>query len=359
MDEIADNTIHKLQEAINFVKQRRGDIVLFLVIKMKSTNEYYNQYDFSTEFFSEEELSDYIKAIESLGIYRDVSYGEDEFIEKISKNHFNKYHQKYKIVFNTTGSKRIRSRSSLIPALCEMIGFKYASSDILTCSLLENKVYANNLLRHYGFPVPNSWFFHPNYGWMKSKPPKNAKLIIKPGAESASIGVTKNSVGYFSEEFEHHVEKVSKILNELVIVQEFIDGWEVEVPILNLNEPIALPPMGIEMDDDKCLNDKFLSFEAVYSDNYDYYRFDQSFPRLSASLATMAKDSFCMLDLCGTVRVDLRVQDEKRFFITDYNNSPHLTRFHSTAKSLMSLGFDYQDLFCLLLYYPLLQYVQN
>lgn len=359
MDGFLDNTISKLHEAISFVKNRTEDIVLFLVVKMKASNIYHNQYDFSTEFFSEEELSDYIKAIESLGIYRDISYGEDEFIEKISKKYYDKYSQKYKIVFNTTGSKRIRSRSALIPAICEMINVKYASSDILTCSLLENKVNANSLLGYYGFPVPNSWYYHPNYGWMGAKPPKNTKLIIKPGAESASIGITLDSIGYFSEEFEHRVIEMSNILRESVIVQEFIDGWEVEVPVLNLKEPVVLPPMGIEVEGDKKLNDKFLSFESVYSDNYSYYRFDNISPELSASLVKVAKNSFCMLDLCGTVRVDFRVQDDRHYYITDYNNSPHLTRFHSTAKSLMSLGFDYQDLFCLLLYYPLIQYVQN
>jgi D-alanine-D-alanine ligase and related ATP-grasp enzymes len=359
MDEIRNDTILRLQEAIKFVKKRTEDIVLFLVIKMKSSNNYYNQYDYSTEFFSEEELSDYIKAIESLGIYRDISYGEDEFIEKISKNYFDKYPQKYKIVFNTTGSKRIRSRSALIPAICEMINIKYASSDILTCSILENKIHTIGLLNHYGFPVPHSWYYHPNYGWMGSKPPKNTKLIIKPSAESASIGITQNSIGCFSTEFEHRLIEVANILGESVIVQEFIDGWEVEVPVLNLKEPVALPPMGIEVDGDKYLHEKFLSFESVYADNYDYYRFDQISPRLSASLTTVAKDSFRMLDLCGTVRVDFRIQDENHYYITDYNNSPHLTRFHSTAKSLMSLGFEYQDLFCLLIYYPLLMYIQN
>ena len=145
-----------LEEAIRYVKQHLNNIVLLLVVKMKSSNDYKNQYDVETEFFSEEELSDYIEALDSLGIYHDISYGEDDFIHKINTNYFEKYKYQHKIVFNTTGSKRIRSRSALIPAVCEMVGLRYASSDILTCSLLENKIHANALLEHYGFPVPPS-----------------------------------------------------------------------------------------------------------------------------------------------------------------------------------------------------------
>lgn len=349
----------RLQKAIDFVKQRKDDVVLLLVVKVKTSNEYIDQYDYSTEFFSEEELMDYIDALESLGIYRDISYGEDDFVHKISQNYFEKYPQKYKIVFNTTGSKRIRSRSTLIPALCELVNLRYASSDILTCSLLENKVHANSLLAHYGFPIPKSWTYHPVYGWMAARPPENIKLIIKPAAESASIGVTDHSIGYYSETFDYLIKELSNTLLEPVIVQEFIEGWEVETPVLNIHGPLALPPMGIELNGEKYLNRQFLSFETIYSDQYNYYRFDCVSDSVSYSIMKIAEKSYRFLDLCGTVRVDFRVQSDNHFYITDYNNSPHLTRFHSVAKSMMSLGFNYQDLFCLLLYNALLQYTQN
>lgn len=359
MDNIISDKYTNLDKAITYVKQYLNDIVLLLVVKMKSSYNYQDQYDVATEFFSEEELSDYIEAFDMLGIYHDISYGEDDFIHKINCNYFDKYKHKYIIVFNTTGSKRIRSKSALIPAVCEMIGFKYASSDIMTCSILENKIHANSLLDYHGFPVPSSWYFYPKYGWMGNAPAHDQKLIIKPCSESASIGITQKSVGYYSNEFESLVHEVCDTLREPVIVQEFIDGWEVEVPILYVEEKIALPPMGIELNKAKYLKEKFLSFEMVFSDDYDYYRFDQINPKVAQQLQKIAEDSSRILDLRGTVRADFRVNDKGQCFITDYNNSPHLTRFHSVAKSLMSLGFQYADLFCLILYNALNDHIKN
>ena len=343
-----------LEHAIRYVKQHTDNIILLLVVNMKSSNKYQNQYDVGTEFFSIDELSDYIEALDSLGIYHDISYGEDDFIQKIINNYFEKYKHQYKIVFNTTGSKRIRSRSALIPAICELVGLKYASNDILTCCILENKIHANSLLKHYGFPIPLSWHYYPDYGWLGNKPPQDKKLIIKPCAECASIGITQQSVGFYSNNFENQVHEVCNTLYEPVIVQEFIDGWEVEVPVLSVGEKIALPPMGIELDHNKNLEDRFLSFETVFSDSYDYYRFDQINSDLSDILQKIAEDSACILDLYGTVRVDFRINDKGQYFITDYNNSPHLTRFHSVAKSLISLGFQYSDLFCIIIYKSLI-----
>lgn len=343
-------TNNRLQAAIDYVKQKRNEIALFLVVNLKTSSNYLNQYDFSSEFFSEDELSDYINALESLGIYRDVSYGEDEFIRKISTGYFQKFPQKYKIAFNTTGSKQIRSRSALIPALCELVNLKYASSDILSCSILENKVHANQLLQSFGYKIPHCWIFHHIYGWMGQKPPKNIKLIVKPATECASIGITKDSIGYYSNKLECLIDEISKKLRTPVVVQEFIKGWEVEVPIVNIDGPVALPPMGIELDGEKCLNDNALCYDTVFSDSYNYYRFDHVSRDLSTKLMEEAEKSYRSLDLSGIVRVDFRIQTDNKYYITDYNNSPHLTHFHSVAKSFTSLGFEYPDIFCLLLY---------
>lgn len=343
----------KLNVAIEFVKQRSNDILLILVVKVKDSDTYLSQYDYTSEFFSADELSDYIDALESLGVFRDVSYGEDDFVQKLSNGYFKKYHHKHKIVFNTTGSRRIRSRSALIPALCELHHLPYASSDILTCAILENKVQCNNLLSYFNFPVPQTWLFDPRIGWMGSKPPRGIKLIAKPSRESASIGITQQSVGFYTKQYEQQVIEVSNKLNEPVIVQEFIDGWEVEVPVLLLDGPAALPPMGVDLDGTSFLNERFLSYELVYNDNYHYFRFDSVDPDLSQTLMEVAEKTFLALDLYGTVRVDFRIKEDKRYYITDYNNSPHLTRFHSVASALLSLGFNYPDLFCLILYHAI------
>ena len=88
MNSIGSEEYAFLEEKIRYVEQYLNDIVLLLVVKMKSSNDYQNQYDVETEFFSEEELSDYIEAFDSLGIYHDISYGEDDFIRKINTNYF-------------------------------------------------------------------------------------------------------------------------------------------------------------------------------------------------------------------------------------------------------------------------------
>ena len=84
MDNSFEGLTQKLNAAIEFVKQRSNDILLILVVTIKDSDTYLSQYDYTTEYFSADELSDYIDALESLGVLRDVSYGEDDFVQKLS-----------------------------------------------------------------------------------------------------------------------------------------------------------------------------------------------------------------------------------------------------------------------------------
>jgi D-alanine-D-alanine ligase-like ATP-grasp enzyme len=73
-------------------------------------------------------------------------------------------------------------------------------------------------------------------------------------------------------------------------------------------------------------------------------------PEQGAALRAIAQDTFTTLGLDGLVRVDFRVTERGNAVIIDYNNSPHVTEFHSCARAVMDLGFEYGDMLCLLLY---------
>lgn len=59
MDNPALGKVVLLEKAIRYVKQYSSDIVLLLVVNMKTSTDYLNQYDAATECFSQDELSEY------------------------------------------------------------------------------------------------------------------------------------------------------------------------------------------------------------------------------------------------------------------------------------------------------------
>ncbi|HEY4799839.1 MAG TPA: ATP-grasp domain-containing protein [Bacteroidia bacterium] len=348
--EIAKQKIKHIKDT---VKKQAANIVVLLVINTDKKNEVNNDYEgFSvqSEYFSEKELVEVINGFKELGCLVDFSNGEKEFIEKLVNNKFRKYSHLRKIVYHSTGSGTGKSRSALTPALCNLYNIENCSNDIYTSVISENKVHLFNLLDYYGYPIPRTWYYDEEKKWFKGEPVKNKLLIAKPAYESSSIGVSVDSVSMYSAAFRKHVKDLSHLLGQPILVQEFIEGFEVEVPVFDIGEPFTPMSVGIKLNGRKNLGNQFLTYESVSEDKYGFYSFSKEMPELGARLKKIASDSFAKLNLNGMMRVDFRVSSKGKYFIMDYNNTPHLTQFHSCAFSITNLGFKYSDMFALLLF---------
>jgi D-alanine-D-alanine ligase len=337
------------------VKARADRFVVVLVLNVKPDGagpiqDDYEGFSVTSEYMSDEEVHELTGGFESVGCIVDLCYGEKEFNERLVRGDFARYGDLNKVVYHSTGSGTGRSRTALVPALCRLYGLRDCSNDVYTSTILENKVHFFNLLSAYGLPTPKTWFYDWRCGWLGGEPPRETKLIAKPAYECASIGVSDASVSFFTTSFFQHVRHLSEAMSQPVLVQEFVEGYEVEVPVFDLGKPFAPMSMGIDMSGDAFAGDHFLTYDQVYADRYDFFPFCRHMPDVGATLRRAACESFRILGLRGMVRVDFRVRADGRGYIIDYNNAPHLTEFHSCARSVKELGFDYSDMFCLLLY---------
>jgi D-alanine-D-alanine ligase len=335
------------------VESASKNIVVLLVINTKKTGKVPDDYaDFSvrSEYFSDEELEEVVTGFQKLGCTVDVSTSETEFIEKLTNNGFEKYKGLQPIVYYSSGSGTGKSRSAVVPALCNLYNLKNCSNDTYTSVLLENKVHLFNLLEFYGYPIPRTWFYDRISGWLKGEPAKDLLLIAKPAYESSSIGITEKSVSKYTVDYQKYIHNLSDSLKQPVLVQEFIRGYEVEVPLFDTGSPFIPMTVGIKIKNIENLGSDFLTYEKVYHDEYNFFSFSKLKPSLGEEMKIIAKDSFTRLNLAGMARVDFRVTENGKCYIIDYNNNPHLTAFHSCAFSVMDLGFSYSDMLCLLLF---------
>lgn len=347
LSETIKNATHQLEEI-------KDDVAVFLVLNTKGTTEVtedYEEHSTTTEFFSQKEAEEFIGGFIKLGIYHEVYNGEKEFVDKLSSGYIENLPFSHKIVYSSTGVGLARSKSALVPALCNLYQIGYCSNDIYTAAFLENKVHVLNILEHYGFPLPKYWVYDSVSGWLKGEEPSlHIKLISKPAYECASTGISEDSVSLYNEQYMKHIHNLSVIYKQPVIVEAFIAGYEVEVPVFDCQEPICAIAVGIKENGNSCLGNSFLTYDKVADDRYEFYNFDEQNPKIASELKQTAIKTFKTLGLSGVLRVDFRVQENGEFFIMDYNNSPHLTANHSCAFSILQLGFEFEDMLKLVLY---------
>lgn len=308
----------------------------------------YDWHSILTEYLDDSERSELITGVRDAGFAATVYDGERAFLTAVLTGEWQAIPSSIKYVFSTTGSGVGRARTSLIPAFCDLSQIPRCSADGLTAGLLENKYYTFKLMGALEFPIPDTWLYHPIHGWLDGSPNDDKIIICKPCLECSSIGVDNRSI------FRYHMDKIA-FLREMaqsfkqpILVQEFIPGYEVEVPIFPCPDPISPAAIGIQLEGRKLLGSAILTNSRIIAGSYDFFDFAELDVAKADILKASAERLYVALGFSGLVRVDFRVTPTGRVCIMDVNTPPHLTD-HSSCRFAFGLaGLRHADLMTML-----------
>lgn len=335
--------------------ERELAILLIVHLQTDTVENDYEEFSVVTSYYSDAEFNEVLIAFKSIAAYVDVSYGEKDFIKKVQSGALS-YLDKYKkVVYAQTASGIARSKSALIPAFCDLYNIGYCCNDIFTGALLDNKLATSKLLKGIGMKLPDTWFYYYKTGWMGGMAPlTGSKLISKPAYECASIGVTEQSVSELNTSYLKFIHDLSLQFRQPILVQSFIEGYEIEVPILDLDQPIIPGITGISLSGDKKLGSKILSYDTIFEDGFELFDFTSFDDKTSLKVERDTLAAYNMLQLKGPVRMDYRITESGEYYLMDYNNCPHLGVQHSYAFVIRQFGFTYEDMLRLIVYPSLL-----
>ena len=159
---------------------------------------------------------------------------------------------------------------------------------------------------------------------------------MKPARLGSSVGITKahdeaELAGAIALAFRH---------DDKILVEEFLDGVEVEVGVLGNREPIAsipgqIVPLGHEWYD--------------YSSKYDEGGMDLVIPpdlpdEVLERVQRTAIESFRVTECEGMARVDCFVVDGDRVIVNELNTIPGFTATSVYAKLFEASGIPYPEL---------------
>jgi D-alanine-D-alanine ligase len=169
-------------------------------------------------------------------------------------------------------------------------------------------------------------------------PGPGEQVLAKSAYESASIGIGPKSAFAYHQTEDERLREISKGLAQPVVVQRFIAGREFEVPVIFDSRPLALQPVGVSLDDDPNLGDKFLHYDIIARDKYGFFELNE--PGLSNELRGFAENVFQVLGMRGFGRVDFRVDLQGKPYVTDVSTSPHLTSHSAYGFRFRADGYD-------------------
>lgn len=292
-------------------------------------------FNMDTEYFSDDEFEQVVSMFSSLGLTTDYFTYEDDFFRYVIE-----YSPPELLVYNAAQSGVGPGRKSLVPAFCNLHGIPCTGSNAYVVSLCRHKYHVNQILTQAGIRVPQTWLY--SNGWlMERRPFLNMQVLLKPIYESASIGIDDTSIQSYTPQADQLIFQRMKQQHQPIIAQEFIPGYEVEVPLLCVNGAIRqLPPIGISVDGKHNLECEILNYERIYFDRYGFYNFAAEQYDISKELCLCASKTAQILGMEGLCRVDFRVRPDGCYYVTDVSTNPHFVAHSSVNFAFQILGLS-------------------
>jgi D-alanine-D-alanine ligase len=292
------------------------------------------------EWYPEETINVVIKALEWGGhdvelipADRHLLAKLTKFLPKLSKRRPNG------IVLNLALGVQGKCRYTHVPAILEVAGIPYTGSSPMGHVLAQDKVIAKQVFLSNSLPTPGyRVFLSPEL----EPPYLRYPVIVKPRGEAASFGLK------IVNDDQSLRETVSQLFTEYkqpALVEEFIEGREVNVAVLGNHPPKALPVLELDMEDGP---------RAIY--NYDA-KFPKSGgkrvqmicpanlpPETAAYVQELAVQAFQVLNVYDFGRVDFRLDKYNRPFLLEMNSMASINPQSSFVTAAKTAGISYNQL---------------
>lgn len=227
-----------------------------------------------------------------------------------------------------------------VQGLLKLANIPFVGAGVLGSAVGMDKDVAKRLLRDAGIPIAKFLVFHK---WDEAKPSfaevsrhLGLPLFIKPANAGSSVGVSKVKE---EAQFNAAVAKAFAFDNK-ILIEEFIEGREVECAVLGNEAPIASKVGEI------IAQQEFYSYEAKYIDeNGASLEIPAKIPaETMEKIQATAIKAFQALCCEGMARVDFFLTSDNRVVVNEINTIPGFTKISMYPKLWEISGISYSVL---------------
>ncbi|MFC1529800.1 M20/M25/M40 family metallo-hydrolase [Gemmatimonadota bacterium] len=242
------------------------------------------------------------------------------------------------LVFNLSYGIQGKARYTHIPGILEMIGVPYIGSSPDTHAIALDKVITKMLLRQHGLPTPKfDVLDDPNSTLSEDL---RYPLIVKPRSEAVSYGL---KVVHDEQELWEGVAAIHEMFHQPTLVEEYINGREINVGLLGNDPPEPLPPVELDFGDG----------EPIFTYEDKTHRSGREIGKIcpapldeaqTREVQSLAVEAFLTLGCLDFARVDLRMDSEGNFHILEINSMASMGPGGTYVHAASTIGLDYTAL---------------
>ena len=239
-----------------------------------------------------------------------------------------------------------------IAGMLEIIGVSYVGCKTLSSAICMDKVITKKLLEKANISVAKYMFIkklNDNFYWVQDNYDYvlldkeildlsvstilNYPVVVKPSRSGSSVGV---SVANDYLELENAINEAS-IYDEKILIEEFIDGKELEVAVLGNND-LTVSNIGQAIPDEIVY-----SYNSKYKGNSKTVVLNTIEENLESKIKNIVLTTYKVLDCSGLARVDLFLIGNE-VLVNEVNTMPGFTSISMYPKLMESINISYTDL---------------
>ena len=250
------------------------------------------------------------------------------------------------IIFNFVELYKEESQYEMnVVGLYELLGIPYTGASAMALANCQSKIFVKRMLNSKGINTPKFFII---------KEPKKRyhhkltfPLMVKPSLEDASVGIENESIVKDNKELKDRIEYILKYFYQPALIEEFIDGRELNVAVLGDKKPRALPISEIDFSKmpDNLYN--IVSYQAKWDPHHEAYH--KTIPKCPARLPKkveneakeIALNAFKIMGCRDYARVDIRLSKDSELFVLEVNPNPDLTDGAGFMRSAGTAGHSY------------------
>jgi D-alanine-D-alanine ligase len=234
-----------------------------------------------------------------------------------------------------------------IPALLDLFRIPYTGSPPLTLGLCQDKGKVKDILQSQGILTPRYKMFDRGVGPVKGN---IFPIIVKPLHEDGSLGISKESVVFDNEALSRQIQYVIEKYHQPALVEEFIDGRELNAGLLESNGKVGVLPIS-EIDYSEFPEGvpKICGYEAKWmADSIEYQKSKPICPAplewvVKKRVEHIAVKAFKLFGCRDYARVDIRIDRNGKIYVLEVNPNPDISPESGMTRAIKVQGMTYED----------------
>ena len=231
----------------------------------------------------------------------------------------------------------------------ELMRQPYTGCNPLGLTLAHDKALSRKILAYHRIPVPRFKVFA--IGQKVQRPVRlRYPLFVKSLTEDASLGISQASLVQSDEKLVERVHFIHTKIGTDAIVDQYIVGRELYVGLLGNKRLQALPIWELRFTKLPEGTAPIATEQVKWNEKYqEQIGVETGLVRdlpagLGERIVRACKRAYRALELSGYARMDLRLQEDGRFFLIEANPNPQLALDEELAESAAHAGLEFEQL---------------